>query len=382
MGHEVVSWDEEGVVFFNSWMYRKLRIEPEAVNRVKEFFAWGSMQKQAICEKFPQYSEKISVCGNPRFDLLRTEFRPFYEQKVESLTKRFGRIILINTNFAFYNHYKSPEELRSMLAHYPLADEPGYLDGWIDMHRKAHKAYIKMVPQLLSRYPEHTVVLRPHPSEDHTPWDEIALDNERLVIDSSGNVHEWILASEAVIHFNCTTAVESYLLGVPPVAYRPGRFPQYENPLPYALSENTFSLNELWGALDGRKTAFERGALWTEEQNETVYKYISGLKGETSASCISEKVINIAESTQSSSISFTQACLMSVKRLWRIKLHAWREILHPADGYSSQKFPGLTALEIKNALSKLMDITSLQTELTIKPFAKHCFLLRPKRKDD
>ncbi|MCI5190537.1 MAG: hypothetical protein D3905_12285 [Candidatus Electrothrix sp. AS4_5] len=378
MGHEVVSWDEEGVVFFNSWMYRKLRIEPEAFDQVRRFFAWGGMQQQAICEEFPQYSEKISVCGNPRFDFLRPEFRSFYEKKMETLKKRFGRIILINTNFAFYNHYKSPEELHSMLAHYPLADEPGYLDGWIAMHRKAHEAYIKMVPELLSRYPEHTVILRPHPSEDHTPWERLASDHKRLIVDSSGNVHEWILASEAVIHFNCTTAVESYLLSVPPIAYRPGRFPQYENPLPYALSENTFSLNELWIALDGRKTAFERGVLWTKEQNETAFKYVSGLKGKTSAECISEKIIDIAESIQPYSFSLIRACLMNLKRLWRIKLHAWRDIRHPSDGYSSQKFPGLNALEIKKTLSEMMKISSLQTELAIKPFAKYCFLLIPK----
>jgi hypothetical protein len=268
--------------------------------------------------------------------------------------------------------------LRKMLANYPLADEPGYLDGWIAMHRDAHGAYLKMVPELLARYPEHTVVLRPHPSESHEPWRELAQSHPRLHVDSTGNVHEWILASEAVIHFNCTTAVEAFLLGVPPIAYRPGRYPSYENPLPNALSENTFSLEELWAALAGRKTARERGVLWNEEQNRIAARHMTGLAGKTAAMRVCEGIVALSGGLSPKPFDAKNRCLAAAKRFWRLGLHALREVRHPSDGYAAQKFPGMDLPEIRETLERMMEVSGVKVDLSVRRFAKNCYWLLPK----
>lgn len=376
-GHEVFSWDEEGLVFFDPWMYRKLRIDSRTFNEIKCFFAWGKAQKDAICDEHPDMRKKIITTGNPRFDFLRKDFRSFYKEKVELLKNRFGKSILVNTNFAFYNHFKSKDELNSMLAQYPLADELGYMDGWMAMHRDAHHAYFNMVPKLIEKFPEHTIILRPHPSENHAPWKELSAKHQRIHVDSTGNVHEWILASEAVIHFNCTTAVEAYLLGVPPIAYRPGRYPRYENPLPYALSENTFSLDELWCALAGRKTACERGVLWTEEQELTVQRHINSLTGKTAAQTICEEILNRMDSSCYSKTTCKQTGTRFIKHLWRIILHKYRQKHIPSDGYAEQKLPEITAVEIKQTLSKMTELTNIKVGYSVRFFAKNCYLLSP-----
>ena len=170
LGHTVVSWDEEGLVFFDPWMYRKLRIDQAAFDQVARFFAWGEVQRDAICEEYPQYRDRIALCGNPRFDFLRPELRAFYDPAVAELKRRFGPLLLVNTNFAFHNHYKSADEVRKILAKYPINNEPGYMDKWIAMHREMHEAYLAMVPELLARYPEHAAVVRPRPSGHHGHW--------------------------------------------------------------------------------------------------------------------------------------------------------------------------------------------------------------------
>jgi surface carbohydrate biosynthesis protein len=377
MGHEVVSWDEEGLVFFDPWMYRKLRIDPAAFEQVSRFFAWGAVQRDAICEEYPDYRERIVLCGNPRFDFLRPSLRAFYRPAAEALRRRFGPMLLVNTNFAFYNHFKSATELRSMLMHYPLAQEPGYMDGWIDMHRQAHEAYLAMVPQLLSRYPDHTVVVRPHPSESHAPWRDLARAHPRLHVDASGNVHEWILASEAILHFNCTTAIEAYLLGVPPIAYRPGRFPRYENPLPYALSENAFSLRELWAALDGRSTARARGALWTAEQDHAAARYMEDPMGpRTAASRVVEEMNPLLDRARPV-WGRGQHVGAWAKRQYRMRLHRLREMRNPPDGYAAQKFPGMRAAEISDTLRSMSEVSGVRANFTLEPFARDCYWLRP-----
>jgi surface carbohydrate biosynthesis protein len=377
MGHLVVSWDEEGLVFFDNWLYRKQRIEPAAFDQVERFFAWGEAQREAICEEYPQYRDKIALCGNPRFDLLRCGLRSFYQPAVNDLRRRFGPVLLINTNFAFHNHYKSPTEVRQILAKYPINDEPGYMDKWISMHREMHEAYLAMVPELLARFPDHSVVIRPHPSESHAPWQELARNHSRLHVDSTGNVHEWILASEAVVHFNCTTAVEAFLLDVPAIAYRPKRYPRYENYLPNALSENAFSLAELMIALDGRNTARERGVLWTEEQWQTAMRYMSGLDGQTAAQRIANEVSELSSRGSHRRRGARFRLMAEIKRIYRRGLRIVREARSSPDGYAAQKFPGISKSEVDIVLREMMAVSGQSLGYSVHTFAKNIYWLIP-----
>ncbi|WP_163339191.1 surface carbohydrate biosynthesis protein [Desulfopila sp. IMCC35008] len=377
MGHKVVSWDEEGLVFFNTWMFRKLRIDPQAFNQVEKFFAWGSVQKDAICEEYQDFSSKIVICGNPRFDFLREELRKFYLPKVQELKNKFGKMLLVNTNFAFFNHYKTQDELKTMLAHYPLADEPGYLDGWIEMHRVAHNSFIEMVPELLSRYPDYTIVVRPHPSESHNPWLELAENNQRLHVDATGNVHEWILASEAVIHFNCTTAVESYLLGILPIAYRAEEFPRYENDLPNSLSTNVYNLDELWDALESRNDQSFKNEFWNDGRRRIIEKHIISQSGESAAERIANEITGIAENFEGEGTGSLVKFLRKIKRFWRINLHCYRETVNPPDGYTDQKFPGMRKSEIEQDLKRMKQLSSIETQFSVSKYAKNCYWLKP-----
>lgn len=380
MGHDVVAWDEEGLVFFDSWMFRKLRIDPKALDQVTRFFAWGKAQRNAICEEYPQYKDHIALCGNPRFDFLRPELRAFYKPEVSAIKKRFGPMLLVNTNFALYNHFKSPEELREQLKKYPLSDEPGYMDGWIAMHKHAHEAYLEMVPELLARYPNHAIVLRPHPSENHEPWRELAKNHPRLHVDSTGNVHEWILASEAVIHFNCTTAIEAFLLDVPAIAYRPGRYPRYENPLPNALSESAFSLDELWQALNGRTTAKERGALWTDEQWQIAAHNMASTSGPTAAERIANEITNMVSAQITAKPSAQKRLLAAAKLAWRRRLHAKREMQRGRDAYTAQKFPGIEADEVHSLLNRMARVSGSKANFEVREFARHCHWILPRNR--
>jgi surface carbohydrate biosynthesis protein len=378
-GHRIVSLDEEGLIFFDAEMYRKLRVDPSVFAALDSFFAWGEVHRDAVLEIDDGFAEKIKVCGNPRFDLLRPELREVYRARANEIKSRYGKILLVNTNFALHNHFRSQADVRSMLSHYPLASEPGYMDGWIEMHRTAHETYLEMVPQLKNRYPGHTVIIRPHPSENHFPWQELVRTCPGVHVDASGNVHEWILASETVIHFNCTTAVEAFFLGVQAIAYRPGRFPRYENHLPNALSENAFTLQELWAAIDGRFTAKERGVLWTDSQWVTARRYVAGLEGLTASERIGDAIACLAASLPPYKRTLAKRFLTEAKRRWRLQLHRYREARFPPDGYLKQKFPGLDAREVRSDLTYMADLLGLSMKFKIRPFAKNCVLLEPKQ---
>ncbi len=70
----------------------------------------------------------------------------------------------------------------------------------------------------------------------------------RVHVMHRGNVLPWLLASRALVHNGCTTAVEGYAMGVPAVAYLKTFDPQYDmdfQGLPNRLSLQCFNFDEL-----------------------------------------------------------------------------------------------------------------------------------------
>ena len=65
----------------------------------------GSTQATDVRGAVNNVPARIFETGNPRFDLLRPGLRELYRPDAEALRARFGDFILINTNFARYNHY-------------------------------------------------------------------------------------------------------------------------------------------------------------------------------------------------------------------------------------------------------------------------------------
>lgn len=371
MGNHMVSWDEEGLVFFDATMYRKLRISREALMQADRFFAWGQVQKEAICEAIPEAADRIVLCGNPRFDMLRKDINGFYDETAAALKSRYGRIILINTSFALCNHFRPSSEIRGTLKLYPLADEPGYIDGWFDVQREAMDGFLKMLPLLVERFPEHMIVIRPHPSENHEVWRKHTSRLQRVEINGDGNVHEWIKASEVVIHFNCTTAIEAYLLGVTPIAYRPVRSDIYENPFPNAVSINIFDPELLMEriALCLTNRHHPDTWLWTEERERLVRRYISGLDGVSSSERMVQELLVVAAGIHRQR-PLPAVILAAAKRAWRA---CRRLALKPSvDVYARHKLPGLEASEIMEVINRLALVTGQPCGCTVREAAKDC----------
>jgi surface carbohydrate biosynthesis protein len=104
LGHEIAAWDEEALVHLPAENYYSRRLWPQSMACVSHLFAWG----QDNAELWRQYRElpagtPIHITGNPRGDLLRTELRGYYQDKVEELQQAYGDFILINTNFGYVN---------------------------------------------------------------------------------------------------------------------------------------------------------------------------------------------------------------------------------------------------------------------------------------
>lgn len=248
LGYTVVAWDEEGLVWATPELYRLTKLDSRTLKELVGLFAWGEANASAIREH-PGFSNiPIHLTGNPRTDLLRPELRGLFTQEVEQLIRRYGRFILINTNFSRVNHYYANE---SHLLNQLRRDENTNLvrnDLKIGLARHKKQLFdhfIEVLPQLADHFPEINIIVRPHPSENHQAWYEAANHKQNVKIIYEGNVVPWIMAAETIIHNSCTTAVESFLLDKIALAYCPVKSEVFDHALPNGLSVQCDNFQQL-----------------------------------------------------------------------------------------------------------------------------------------
>jgi len=286
LGHEIVAWDEEALVRAPDAQYWARRLSAGTIQKVSAIIAWGPDDARVFRE-YPGYSgAPIHITGNPRVDMMRREVRSFYDEEVESIRERFGRFVLINTNFGWSNHF---------IPNFARINNLGkQMDGFMTSlvaHRSAIFEYFKeMVPVLSRALPEVTILVRPHPTESHVPWNEIAggLGNVKVV--HEGNVIPWLMACEALVHNSCTTAVEAFILDTPAVAYQPVRMKTFDDELPNSLSHRAVKADELGRTLRSILAGEQRINDFPDRRRR-VDQHIAALEGPLAA----ERMVDVLE---------------------------------------------------------------------------------------
>ena len=380
IGNVVVAWDEEGLLFFDNEMYRQMRISPPALDQVAVFFAWGHIQKEAICEKYPNASGKIRLVGNPRFDMLRPEFRGFFREEAEKLTAKYGKIILVNTNFQLYNHFQGPVAARKALDAYPIArSKPGFYEGWIDISRKMFAWFARIIPVLSKSFPSHTIVLRPHPSENFQVWRELLKGFSNVEVSGEGNVVNWIMASDIMIHFNCTTGVEAFLLDTPAIVFRPFDPGYFEQRLPNAVSIPVKKIDELIERVRAILNKEHRPAEGKSRRALFFQRYVAGYRGALSSELILKELQKLGPTDGGNRGSARKFIYRNAQRFGNPIKKAIDRIRYPgSDQYHLQKFPGLNKGEIAEACLKLRKVTGRFENIGVHHVGGTCFCIRRK----
>lgn len=297
LGHEVVCGDEEALVYASVDSYLHHKVAESTFRQAKALLAWGERNAELWREFAGYHGAPIFVTGNARMDLLRPELRPLFQTAANRLRERHGRFVLINTNFSRLNHY-FPGQSRQR-----RALESGPPVGGVDLGRglAAHKAelydyFIEMVPALARACPDHTIVVRPHPSERQETWHDVARDEPNVRVLHEGNVVPWLIASEVMLHNGCQTAVEAYLLGEPAISYQPVTSENFDLQLPNLLSHRSFDLPDLIATvraqLDG---TLPDDPTEHAKREELIDQYVASRSGAFASEQITRVVENLAE---------------------------------------------------------------------------------------
>lgn len=210
----IISLDEEGAIDFEDHTTLSARYDYKLFEEASSVFFWGADQLNNVAKNIPDISKAI-VTGHPRFEYLKPEYHFLYESETKRLKKKYGQFILINTNMGFGNNYRGKEF---------IIDNYGgrfkSIKSIINNDEIKLKAYIKLVKSLSALQKQH-IIIRPHPEEDINIYEDAFHNYENVSVIYEMSVIPWILASDIMIHPDCTTGVEALMLGKKSISFLP-----------------------------------------------------------------------------------------------------------------------------------------------------------------
>jgi surface carbohydrate biosynthesis protein len=262
-GVTTIILDTEGSAFGELDNFRP-RVSNEILRYTDFYCAWGSKSADIALDEKKDSDTKVRITGNPRFDLLQEPIRQVYFSEAENIYKKYGDYILFNTNFSI-NHVDIDHNKQFALT---------------DPTKKYKKQsiligeFISAIGVLSRELTDHSIVVRPHPSEDSSLYQRLLNPYENVFVEKKGEVRPWIMASDAVIHNSCTTGVTSALLGTPVFAYIPQDITL--SSIPNEVSRKCYTLSELTEEVTAAANSTTNYTM-DEEQESELRAYIDNV---------------------------------------------------------------------------------------------------------
>ena len=290
-GNSVAVLDEESLVRQTDDIFWK-KHRKDAFSNVDQILTWGENDAAL----WPSYGVDprigVNVVGNPRFDLLRPELAAYHSIDVAKLVARFGSYVLLNTNFPTVNNL-TPQGGGVRIAKWAM-DQTGQdlNDRFLAFKQANFEAQLALIAPLARAIAPLSLVVRPHPNEDHGPWRRVAqgLDNVHVVFE--GNVVPWLLGAKALIHNNCTTGVEGVAAGKLVLNYVPFTS-EFDNPLFHAFGTNCRDVEALAEGIKVSDRA--ESASQITQDRERLRRFVISVDGPLSAKRITETIISIGK---------------------------------------------------------------------------------------
>ena len=379
-GHEIVTWDEEALVHLPPETYFSRRLHPEAIRHVSHLFAWG----QDNVDLWRQYAHlpedmPIHSTGNPRNDMLRPEMLPFYKEEVQALRRRFGDFLLVNTNFNHVNAFGPDMNL------FQPVNQPGekakfgraargmsreYAQGLWDHKHAVFKSFQQLLPKLDKAFPELNIIIRPHPTERHDIYTDIAARCSRVHVTNEGNVVPWILATRVVLHNGCTTGVESFVMGVPSISYRESIDEKYDNGfyrLPNAVSHQSFNFDQLRDMIH-QILSGKLGVADGDERQALVKRYLSSQDGPLACERMVDVLAAVTDQNDNDKPSLWDRLQ---RRLIADGYHLYKRLKpklpgsHNRPEFQKHRYPGITIEVLHQKIERIQNILKDTTRLKV-----------------
>jgi hypothetical protein len=229
-------------------------------------------------------------------------------------------------------------------------------------HKKAlFERFLALVPELARAVAPHSLLIRPHPSENAVAWGRAADGLANVKVIHRGPIVPWLMASDALVHNGCTSAIEAALLGRMAFAYQP-LTSDFDLMLPNSVSISCSDPEQLIGAC---RAVFDKDFIScsgpTISQASILKHHIASLDGDLT-------VDRILDSFESHREKLVVARPVSASDRWKtlarhVARQAYRTIVtrlktsKSSASYTRHKFPEMTVEQVTDKAKRLANLT-------------------------
>ncbi len=190
-----------------------------AVNSLKlaeKIFLWGEFQKEDLIARNPDVDliSRYQVIGYPGLELSLPKYKDYHNRlRPANLKKNY---ILINTNFGSINGHPIEEILKACPSMSP--ETLCMVETSYENEKKGFTLFRQWLDHVIQSFPDEHFLIRPHPVEKKENYKAYFGKYKNVTISQAGNANQIIAGAKLVIHNDCTTALQSYLAGVPVIS--------------------------------------------------------------------------------------------------------------------------------------------------------------------
>ena len=363
-------WDEEGLVYADPGLYLDRRVSAETLARIDQVFAWGEAGARLLDEVLSDQGRSAIPLGNPRMDLLRPPFNRIYRDEVERIRQEYGRFVLLNTNFSSVNFIEKAHEYKKEMKRWESQEK---YEKFREYRQFMFREFLRVAPLLAEGLPGGChLVIRPHPAEDPQPWRALAERAPNVRVATEGGVAPWLFAARALVHCDCTTAVEARVAGLPTIAHVPeGAPPPEQFSLPNAVSHQARSPEELAALVH---QALQGDLPPTQEKQARLRVHLSAVEGEPA----SERAVRLAEklwaTQRGDHVSSAQIFALRTFGLFR---YYWKRSRrdHRTDAYLDKVFPPMPLEKFRERVGRFVEILKVEQPVKVLEIGENIFVL-------
>lgn len=386
LGHVAFALDEEALIYYSKDIYQHNRLDGQTMARLSGLFAWGP-ENEALWREYDSYpGTPIYQTGNPRLDLMRPELRAFYEPARKAIEEQFGPFLLLNSNFGKVNHFFSklsthryPQKKRE----WKRLIRQGVDPELVAFRSELFDQFLQLVPALAEALPECTLVVRPHPAEQHAAWQRAAGNSPNVQVLHEGSVVPWLMAASAIIHNGCTTGLEGHLLGRPVFSYQPVIHGVFDTDLANQLSHTAHNAEDLIHLAKACLAGdYVPPAALVTKRAALLTQHICGLEGPFSAERILEAMNAFHQSAKEADNPHPGASFKGyISARWRQmkkRVNSLLPVHKNSASYTRHRFPGLSLADVEAKMADYQFILRRFSGLEVSLVSSNIFRIRQK----
>jgi hypothetical protein len=249
-------------------------------------------------------------------------------------------------------------------------------------HRLAlFQFFQEMVGKIAEAFPNHTVLIRPHPSESHEIWIQAAKGCSNVQVHIEGHVIPWLLAADSIIHNSCTTGLESYLLGRPVFSYQPITSERFDKKLPNTLSQKATSCEELIKLIE---TSLASAPIAEKserrEKKELIEDFIEALQGPFACERIvsalekfDDTCLQLPPNWKTVMVAKTHALSRKLRRKFNAKFRLGDQNRAQRYEYLKHIFPEIDLSKIEKRINSFQNVLGRFDNIGVKALNKSIF---------